>query len=205
MKIDLHVHTSERSDCAKSTEHEQIQAAIKAGLDGIAITDHEKLVPAQRLDELRAQYAPFIIYTGIEVPANWLHWLVLGLHDPLLEGPNWNYQDLYAYVRSQGGLIILAHPYRYKPWLGVNIDHHTPDGIEVRSTNTPVSREKDIRSLAAKLDIVPVINSDSHSSGSVGTYYNEVNYPAQDDAGLISAFVEMKSIYRANNLNKRKS
>jgi predicted metal-dependent phosphoesterase TrpH len=205
MKIDLHVHTSERSECSQLTEHEQIQAAIQAGLDGIAITDHEKLVPSRRLEELRAQYTPFILYTGIEVPANGLHWLVLGLHDPLLEGPFWNYRDLHAYVRSKGGLIILAHPYRYKPWLGVNLDHHTPDGIEVRSTNTPITRENKIRKLAEKLCIVPVINSDAHRSGSIGPYYNDVNYPAHDDAGLISAFAEMKDAIAASIPNKRNS
>jgi len=45
MKIDLHVHTTERSLCADSSEQEQILTAIERGLDAIVITDHGRLVP----------------------------------------------------------------------------------------------------------------------------------------------------------------
>jgi hypothetical protein len=38
VKVDLHVHTQERSPCARASEDEQIQAAIAAGLDAIFIT-----------------------------------------------------------------------------------------------------------------------------------------------------------------------
>lgn len=192
MKIDLHVHTKERSACADLSEDEQIQGAIQAGLDGIAITDHEKLVPPAHLAELNRRYAPFVIYTGIEVPANDLHWLVIGLADPALQRQDWHYPDLYRYVRSKGGLIILAHPYRYKPWLGVNIDHFTPDGIEIRSSNTPVKREQDIRKLAERLGMAPVINSDAHHPGTIGQYYTVLPKPADNDQELIRVFEHLK-------------
>ncbi len=79
MKIDLHVHASERSSCAVSGEESQIRAAIAAGLDGIAFTDHHRLVNPQRLEQLRQRYAPFKIYTGIEITANKEDWLVFGV------------------------------------------------------------------------------------------------------------------------------
>ncbi|MBE0699700.1 MAG: PHP domain-containing protein, partial [Anaerolineaceae bacterium] len=74
MKIDLHVHARERSTCAIDGEESQIRAAIAAGLDGIAFTDHHRLVGCDRLEVLRKHYAPFKIYTGIEITADHEDW-----------------------------------------------------------------------------------------------------------------------------------
>lgn len=48
MKIDLHVHSSERSACGQAGEEEQIEAAMAAGLNALVFTDHGKS-PARRL------------------------------------------------------------------------------------------------------------------------------------------------------------
>lgn len=192
MKIDLHVHTSERSDCATRTEEQQIRAAIEKGLDGIAITDHDRLVPRERLAALNDQFAPFKIFTGIEVSAEDLHWVVLGIHEPALERMDWRYPDLRAFVRSRGGFIFLAHPFRYRPTLHVDIEGCLPDGIEVESINTPASRKNDIRTLARRLGLVEIRNSDGHHSGGVGSYHNLLPYPACDDRSLVAALHAMK-------------
>lgn len=193
MKIDLHVHSSERSVCSVMTADEQIQAAIRAGLDGIAITDHDQLVPPAELAALRQRYAPFVLFTGIEVSASDNHWVVIGLPDPALERLDWRYPDLHRFVRAGGGLILLAHPFRYKPQLEVNLDRHTPDGIEVRSSNTPRAKEGEIRQLAARLGMVPVTNSDAHHPGVIGQYATRLPRPAANDRELIAVFQEMKT------------
>ena len=78
-KVDLHVHTSERSPCAIASEDEQIRAAIAAGLDAIFITDHHRLVPVEQLDALNRTFAPFRIFGGIEVTSqgeDFRYWLI---------------------------------------------------------------------------------------------------------------------------------
>lgn len=192
MKIDLHVHTIERSPCAAVTEEEQIRGAIRAGLDGIAITDHDRLVPRERLAELNKKFAPFKVFTGIEVVADLLHWVVLGVHDPLLEKPDWNYPDLREFVRSRNGFILLAHPFRYSPYLEVDLDACPPDGIEVESINTPVHRQADIREIAGRLGLVMLHNSDGHRMGGVGSFRNVLPAPARDDQELVSVLMSMK-------------
>jgi histidinol phosphatase-like PHP family hydrolase len=187
MDIDLHVHTSERSGCANVGEEYQIQSAIRAGLGGIAITDHDALVPREHLRALNERYAPFTIFTGIEVSADDLHWGVLGIHDPALESRKWNYPDLLRFVREQGGFIYLAHPFRYRPVLYVDLDTYTPDGIELESLNTPVSRQDDIRAIAARLGLALLRNSDAHHHGAIGSYRNVLPAPVKDDAELIAA------------------
>lgn len=192
MKIDCHVHARERSGCATVDEQGQIRAAIAAGLDGLAFTDHNRLVPQERLAFLNEKFAPFHIFTGIEVDADSEHWVVLGVHDPALEQLGWRYIDLLEFVRSRGGFIILAHPFRYVPRIRVDIEKYPPDGIEYRSINTPKAREAEILSLAARCGMLPFSNSDGHHPGGVGSYYNVLPQSGQTDQQLIAILQGMK-------------
>lgn len=172
MKIDLHVHTMERSPCARASEDEQIQAAIAAGLDALFITDHWTLVPADRLAELNRRYAPFRIFGGIEVTADAEDLLILGIQDSILETTQWKYPDLYSFVRERGGFLILAHPYRYRPVINIDLQACPPDAIEVYTPNTPVEAELEIRAAAQGLSIPLLSNSDAHTTERLGMHYN---------------------------------
>ncbi len=172
MKIDFHVHTSERSSCATSRTAEQIKAAMAAGLNAIAITDHHRLVNPLELAKLNQVYAPFKIFNGIEITADHEDWLVLGLGDPKLESEDWSYPELHRFVRSKGGFIVLAHPFRYRPNLSVDIFVNPPDAIEIRSMNIRGEKVPRIQELAGKLNLPTLCNSDAHSTGALGRYYN---------------------------------
>ncbi len=193
MKIDLHVHSMERSTCAKSGEESQIQAALHAGLDGLALTDHNRLVPAAHLAELNKKYAPFRIFTGIEVDADREHLLVIGVQDALLEKPGWHYPELRDFVHWRGGFIALAHPFRYGPEIRVDLEQFPPDGIEVKSINTPTSREEEIRSIAGRLGLALLENTDAHIEEQIGRFCNELPGTARDDKELVGILRGMKS------------
>ncbi len=193
-KVDLHVHAAERSGCATAYEEAQIRAAIDAGLDGLAFTDHHAMPTSARLDELNRRYHPFRIYAGIEITANQEDWLVLGLRDPeLARTAGWEYTELVDYVRAKGGFIVLAHPYRYADHVRVELNGNAPDAIEYRSNNTPLSREGDIRSMAAHLGAAPLCNSDAHNSKSLGRFFNLLAELPQDDRGLVEVLKRLKS------------
>lgn len=185
MKVDLHVHTRERSECAKASEEEQIQAAIAGGLDGIAITDHHRLAPARRLEELNRQYAPFCIFGGIEVTVNEEDLLVLGVSDFQLERPDWTYPELYDFVRERGGYIALAHPFRYRKQIGINLEEKPPDALEIYSPNTPASAEEEIRALAMQHRLRLLSNSDAHTTKRLGMYYNLLEQKVGGESELI--------------------
>lgn len=192
MNVDLHVHTIERSACATVSEIYQVETAIAAGLDGIAITDHNTLVPRQRLLALNEMYAPFKIFTGIEVSAGANDWLVLGVHDPAIQRKDWRYPDLLDFVRAREGYIILAHPFRRGPDLGDDLETYRPDGIEELSINTPAHYREDIRAIAARLGLALFANSDAHFPGAVGSFINRLPRAAGNDRELVEVLQERK-------------
>ena len=53
MLIDLHVHTTAYSGCAKSTPHEMLERATEIGLDAIVITEHNVVWPEERVAALQ--------------------------------------------------------------------------------------------------------------------------------------------------------
>jgi predicted metal-dependent phosphoesterase TrpH len=186
MKIDLHVHSSERSACGEATEAAQIRASIDAGLDAIVFTDHWTFVPPAHLEELSRSYAPFRIFGGIEVFADGEDFIVLGVRDPVLENRSLSYDELYSLVRSRNGYIALVHPFRYRREISADIDRLRPDGIEIYSTNTPAWAEQKIRDTAARLALPLLCNSDAHDVAWLGHYYNRLRRIPEDEADLIS-------------------
>jgi predicted metal-dependent phosphoesterase TrpH len=187
MKIDLHVHCQERSACGKASEVAQVQAAIAAGLDALIFTDHHRLAPLERLEALNEQFAPFRVFGGIEITAQGEDFLVLGMRQPELESPNWSYPALYQFVRQHDGYIALAHPFRYRPKIELDIGKYIPDAIEARSPNTPADREIHIREIAARLGVPVLYNSDAHSTERLGTYYIQLNDSPTDEKELITS------------------
>ena len=177
MKIDLHVHSRERSYCCKSTEQEQIEAAISYGLDAIVFTDHNTLVPESHLKYLNEKYYPFKIFGGIEittVPYN-EDVLVIGVKDSLLQEKKWTYEQLYQFVSNRGGFIVLCHPYRYFYEVKIDINGYVPDAVEIHSTNIGNCDAAQIKVLAQSLNVKLLGNSDSHLSSHVGIYHNIIN------------------------------
>jgi predicted metal-dependent phosphoesterase TrpH len=191
MKIDLHVHTRAHSPCARSSAEEMIRAAVDRGLDGLVISDHDRLVPAEDLAYLNAKYAPFRVFGGVEITTYGEHVLVLGLQDEALEDRWWAYPDLHTFVQRQGGYLALAHPFRFNPRrLEVDVERFPPHALEVHSRNTPRQAESRIREMAAQLDLSLLSNSDAHHSSDIGPYYNVLDREPGDMEGLVRILKE---------------
>jgi predicted metal-dependent phosphoesterase TrpH len=188
VRVDLHVHTRQRSACGKSSEVTIVRAAIRAGLDAIVFTDHDRLAPRDRLAQLNAEFAPFRVFGGVEVTVlEGEHVLVVGLYDQRLESREWAYPDLHAFVRERAGYLVVAHPFRYVSDLRIDLARYRPDAIEGTSNNTPVGEEARILSLADELGIQVVSNSDAHHADRIGAYWNVLNADPADEFALVTA------------------
>ncbi len=102
MKIDLHLHSSERSACAHSTAEEMIRAGKEFGLDAICFTEHNVLTPEALVAGMNERHAPFRIFAGIEIGVTvYEHCLVHGVRDAELERRKWTYPDLWEFTRER--------------------------------------------------------------------------------------------------------
>jgi isopentenyldiphosphate isomerase/predicted metal-dependent phosphoesterase TrpH len=185
MKIDLHVHTSERSGCSVATEEQMILAAMGVGLDAIVITDHDRLVPLERLRELNELFSPFRVFGGIEVTLpHDEHVSIIGVHDPALECGSWTYEKLHAFIREEDAYICLNHPYRFRNELNVNVDNLPPDAMELRSSNINPELEERIEALIHRVDCRAVCASDAHDIDAIGLHHIDLKGEPRDEREL---------------------
>ena len=85
--------------------------------------------------------------------------------------------------------MALAHPFRYRDTINVEVEKHPPDAIELVSKNIRAGDEARIRTLAERLDVRLLCNSDAHRAKDVGAFYNVLPRMALDDKGLVTVLM----------------
>ncbi len=109
MLIDLHTHTRPLSHDSDLTPDALIEAAKKAGLDGVCLTEHDFFWEHEQAAEL-GQRHDFLVIPGIEVNTESGHVVVFGLEE-FVYGMH-RLGELVEMVEAAGGAMIAAHPYR---------------------------------------------------------------------------------------------
>src|SRR5215212_2316262 len=112
MKFDLHLHTRRYSPDSEIDPFDLVRRAVEIGLDGIVITEHDRLWPEEELEELRRAAPGLVILGGVEVSGRDGDLLCYGVTDltRLRRGTRWG--DLTREVAAQNGAAVAAHPYR---------------------------------------------------------------------------------------------
>jgi predicted metal-dependent phosphoesterase TrpH len=105
MRYDLQVHTH-ASPCSRASPEEMVQAAVDAGLDGIAITNHD--IVADIEPARAAAGAELEVIAGIEVTTTQGHLLGLGVREA---PPQSDPISVVDNIHEQGGVAILSHPF----------------------------------------------------------------------------------------------
>ena len=200
MSFDLHMHTRRYSPDSEIDPFELVHRARAVGLDGIVITEHDKLWPEDELEELRAKAPGLVVLAGVEVSGRNGDLLCYGVTDisELRRGMAWG--DLCREVRRQGGAAVAAHPYRWGQDFDALLAEEQPDltGVEMMSNNM----DPDIRQRAAEfLDRNPnyaiLGNSDAHALKVVGICYTEFDAEIRTSADLVGAIRGRKGQPRA--------
>jgi predicted metal-dependent phosphoesterase TrpH len=190
---DLHVHSTYSWDGTASVDEILEHAAHHAGLDVIAITDHDELRGGLEGRE-RARRAGLEVIPGMEVTSADGHVLALFIERPIPAGRT--LEATLELVGEQGGLCIAPHPMaRWTPSLSEDVLRRALAdrdlarvlvGIEVWNAGL-VRRGSNLRAraLAETLPVAHVGDSDSHLAWSIG--FAATRFPGHTAAHLRSA------------------
>ena len=153
MLIDMHVHSSGVSHCAKKDAGGMIEDSIAVGLDGFVLCNHytKKYVEKMGIPEFNdlmtnefreakkiGEKLGFRVFFGVEVTLeryDGAHMLVYGVDDEFHKRHRGLYdmtqKELYEAVKSEGGILVQAHPMR--DGKDVLLDLRYLDGIELNN------------------------------------------------------------------------
>jgi hypothetical protein len=190
MLFDLHLHTSRYSPDSVIDPFELVDRAREVGLDGIVITEHDRLWPEHELEELRARGKGLVVLAGVEIAGRGGDMLCYGVSSlaQLRRGTPW--PELTAEVHRQGGVCVAAHPYRWgQPFdeleaaPGVAID-----GVEMMSNNMdPYMRDRAAEFLRKHPDRATLGNSDAHEVEVIGYCRTRFAVPVHTMDDLVAA------------------
>lgn len=183
-RYDLQVHT-DASPCSNAPPERVGAAAVEAGLDGIAVTDHDTLA---NVDAVRdAAPASLEVIAGVEVTTTEGHLLALEVTEP---PPQTDPLTVVDHVHDQGGIAVLSHPFdAMRQSYETNLDT-LADAIDaVEAVNSRCVRRRfneRAAAFAAAHDLPTTGGSDAHFPMEVGRAYAVV----EGDGPLVDAVVE---------------
>src|SRR5260221_8206959 len=106
-RADIHMHTNLGDGWASPAR--VIQEATSRQLTLIAVTDHDHLEGAKRVEELLAkQNNPLQLITGVEVSTRQGH--LLGLFVKKAPKAMRSVEESIDAIKEQGGLVVVPHP-----------------------------------------------------------------------------------------------
>lgn len=174
LKIDFHIHSDHSGDGLMSVGT-IFECARRRGLAGVAVCDHNSLDGAQ--EALDRAPRDLLVVPGAEYSTDRGHMLTYfitrsaqkaglrrtrnGLYD---------FGELFDFVKSEGGLLFAAHPFRRPP---ARLDgvYGMLDGVEVfnaRNTRKDIEANARARALLDGGGLSFVAGSDAHTPHEVG-------------------------------------
>ena len=182
MLIDLHCHTRVYSSCSVLTPEALVRAARAAGLDGVCITEHDALWPAEDLRRL-ADELDFLVLAGVEASTEAGHVLVYGLSD---YGPELaSLKSLRRRADEQGALLYLSHPARPSQASRQSLQRDSLDSLETHNGSEGVIANEAAQRLAASYRLPGIGGSDAHSVREVGTCATEFQNTVRSTEDLL--------------------
>jgi hypothetical protein len=185
IRVEVHVHT-ECSDDSVNTYADLEEAALEAGVQLYAITDHDTIEGALRLQE-RGRVR---VIVGEEITTALGDVIGLFLREPIR--PGLPPEETMDRIHAQGGLVYVPHPFDRKRKTRLfreAIDRCLGriDLFEVRNGRTP-HEEDNARaaSFAAEKKLTGVTGSDAHARPELGRIFHEIP-PFMNAAGFLAA------------------
>jgi len=164
MKVDLHVH-SKYSACSNLEPLTIIRQAKKAGLDAVAITDHNTISGYMAVKKVAGNIE---VIPGIEVKTESGDLIGLFVEENVEKGLG--VAETADRIRELGGLVVVPHAFDWlRKSIGEKIADARPDAIEVYNNRALFgSFNERAEEYALANRIVGVAGSDAHFQDEVG-------------------------------------
>lgn len=165
-RLDLHVHTVASPD-SRLTADDLVKAALVQGLDGVAVTDHNSTAGVAAVVEAARGATGFLVVPGVEISATEGHLLAYGVATP--PAPHRPLAVLVEEVLRQGGVPVLAHPYRWAHGAGDRAARQEKvQGIETMNGRNSEMANAKAELVAAQRRLSATGGSDAHEPERVG-------------------------------------
>jgi len=174
MRYDLHTHTNYSRHWlfgidALGTPEEMVKAAIRKGLGGIAVTDHENVKGSLKAKEAARRIDKnFKVITGTEITSGSGHILGLGIKEDVR--PGMGVEETVERIRDLGGFAVAAHPFA-KFWFRACLKEQAvkADAIEILNACTCTKfQNRAAQRFAEKAGKHGIAASDSHCPRTLG-------------------------------------
>jgi predicted metal-dependent phosphoesterase TrpH len=170
MKIDMHVHTCYSSD--SSLQLSDIVSVVNEGrLDGVAITDHNEIIGAQKLQQM----ASFPVIVGEEIMTE--SGEIIGLFLKKRISPGLSLIETIDCIKEQEGLVAVPHPFDRLRSSAINITklntiiNHI-DLLEAFNSRNIFSKDNSAAAFFAEQNgIAKIAGSDAHTKSEIGAAY----------------------------------
>ncbi len=220
MLADMHVHTRYSHQTiffydGVDTPETMVKAAKHAGLDAVAITDHDSLKGVRRAVE-EGKRQGILVIPGCEVSSRSGHILAYGITEEI--PPNLSAEETIERIHEQGGVAVAAHPFS---GFGVSLMFDTLelpfDGVEAWNASVMDTWQNSLaEKLADHMGVAKLAGSDAHSKEMVGYGVTELPEGDVDDVieairrgetyvfrrGIIPLIVRARWLKRRAELNK---
>jgi predicted metal-dependent phosphoesterase TrpH len=189
--VELHAHSRHSHD-GRDSVRALLEAAERAGLDAIAVTDHDAIDGGLEAAALGEEYGLLGI-PGIEVTSSDGHVLGLGVRSAIPAGQS--FAETVAAIREAGGIAIVPHPFQEsRHGVGSNVDEAelaTADAIEVYNSRLITGRSnRQATRFADRVGMPAIAGSDAHVSDMVGRAVTHVDAASRSVEDVLDAIVD---------------
>ncbi|MBN2203366.1 MAG: PHP domain-containing protein [Candidatus Aenigmarchaeota archaeon] len=173
MRLDCHCHTIYSKHFlwgydSISKPRDLIKSAIRKGLDGIAVTDHDCVKGSLATKKIAKSFKGFIVVTGSEIKTAKGDVQGLGITEDV---PNrLSVEETVERIHDLGGIAVAVHPFgNYIFRQGVGKEALKADAIEIFNGANLFNHSNEKARLLARRYKRPVTGgSDAHSTREVG-------------------------------------
>ena len=176
LTVELHAHSALSYDGRDPVE-DLLERAASAGLDGIAVTDHDEIAASLRAVDLAPDY-DLVGIPGMEVSSDAGHVLALGVESIIPSGRP--FHETVSRIHDAGGIAVVPHPFQQSR-SGVlakitKDDLEAADAIEVYNSRLLTGRaNRKAKRFARRRNMPMTAGSDAHISEMVGRAVTNVD------------------------------